>query len=62
MTETVNDSMVSIMGDKVCLMMPPSSCMSAEKAIRLAAWLVVMADIGGGAGRDAGAGVGRVRR
>jgi hypothetical protein len=61
MTETVNDSMVSIMGGKVGLM-APERLMTPEKAIRLAAWLVVMADIGGGAGRDAGAGVGRVRR
>lgn len=42
--ETANDCLVCASGGGVGILMPPAGVMPKDKALRLAAWLVVMAD------------------
>lgn len=41
--DTMNDHMVGVTGGGVVIMLPPITAMPKEEAIRLAAWLVVLA-------------------
>lgn len=44
--ETVNDFLVGVQGDSIVIMIPPARPMPKAKALRLAAWLVALADTG----------------
>lgn len=43
--ETLNQWMVASQGKNVRIMMPPLGVLSADEAMRLAAWLVTMAEM-----------------
>lgn len=45
--DTNNDCLVGARGGRIVMMAPPYAPMSKERALRLAAWLVVIADPGG---------------
>jgi hypothetical protein len=42
--ETINDHLVCSNGDSIIIRMPPHGAMSKADALRLAAWLVAIAD------------------
>ncbi len=44
MVDTMNDSLVSVRGDKILMLNPPIYPMTKETAMRVAAWLVVLSD------------------
>jgi hypothetical protein len=45
--ETINDCMVASVAGAVAILNPPLGPMDRDKALRLAAWLVAVADPGG---------------
>lgn len=42
---TMNDSIVTVLGDNVGFVVPPTKAMNAAKAARAAAWLYVMCGV-----------------
>ena len=42
--ETVNDHLVGIQGGNVVMVLPPTAPMPHEEALRMAAWIVAIAD------------------
>lgn len=42
--ETINDFLVVLVGDGVAMLNPPRGEFTQEQAVRLAAWLVALAD------------------
>jgi len=42
--DTTNDHLVGMRGDQVVIVLPPMAPMGHDEALRLAAWLVAVAD------------------
>lgn len=40
----MNEFMVSVAGDKIAILAPPRGPITKEQALRLAAWIVALAD------------------
>lgn len=40
----MNEFLVSMQGDKIAILMPPRGPITKEQALRLAAWIVSLAD------------------
>jgi hypothetical protein len=45
--DTINDHLVGVNGFGVVITLPPAAPMDRDEALRLAAWLVAVADPGG---------------
>jgi hypothetical protein len=45
--DTTNDHLVGTMGGRVVILVPPTGPMDPDEALRLAAWLVALADPSG---------------
>lgn len=45
--DTTNDHLVGLQGGRVVMLMPPLGPMDTDEALRLAAWIVAIADLDG---------------